>query len=196
MVSTNIMVNELNRMFLDFNAMMFDSQLPEVEIVIQRKGKHKAYGWFTMHKVWTSEKHEITITAEHLDRGCLAIAETLLHEMVHLSNSAKGIEDCSRGGTYHNEKFAKEAQRIGLVVKKGKSGFSNTELSDGLKARIEGLKYIDVFKVRRHEEGSKGGTGKTGNIIKYVCPDCGQIARGSKEIFVICGHCNVTMLKA
>lgn len=195
---TNIITNELNRMFLDFNAMLFENKLPAVEIIIQRKGKHNAYGWFTTGKVWSTDKHEITITAEHLDRGILKIACTLIHEMIHLYNASNGIEDCSRGGTYHNNNFKIKAESVGLIVKKdSKYGYSHTELSDMLSDKIINLKYIDVFNVKRIEEidGNTNKPKKPSNIKKYTCPVCGQIARGSKEIFIICGHCNETMLE-
>lgn len=199
MTHTNIIINELNRMFIDFNAIFFESNLPEVEIVIQRKGKHKAYGWFTTGKIWSSQKHEITITAEHLDRGILNIASTLLHEMVHLSNWSRGIEDCSRNGTYHNKFFCEEANRIGLNTKHNRIyGYSETIPTAKLVEKIEGLKYIDVFKIKRTEEADSGNIGKAGkksNIRKYTCPGCRQIARGSKEIYIICGHCSVTMIE-
>ena len=54
--------------------------------------------------------YEINICAEHLARPFEQVAETLLHEMVHLYNLQIGVQDTSRGGTYHNKKY-KEARK-------------------------------------------------------------------------------------
>ena len=43
--------------------------------------------------------YEINICAEHLARPFEQVAETLLHEMVHLYNLQIGVQDTSRGGT-------------------------------------------------------------------------------------------------
>ena len=51
--------------------------------------------------------YEINICAEHLARPFEQVAETLLHEMVHLYNLQIGVQDTSRNGTYHNKKSRK-----------------------------------------------------------------------------------------
>ena len=45
---------------------------------------------------------------------------TILHEMVHLYNIQHDIQDCSRGGTYHNKKFKAEAEKHMLRIEKDK----------------------------------------------------------------------------
>lgn len=96
-----------------------------------------AYGWCTAWKAWsvgeqkkvadlatlTKEAleamkkddgfYEINICAEHLARPFEQVAETLLHEMVHLYNLQIGVQDTSRSGTYHNKKYKEAAELIG-----------------------------------------------------------------------------------
>lgn len=40
----------------------------------------------------------------------------MLHELTHYYNWSKGIQDCSRGNTYHSKKFKVEAEKHGLVI--------------------------------------------------------------------------------
>lgn len=55
------------------------------------------------------------------------VAETLLHEMVHLYNLQIGVQDTSRGGTYHNKKYKEAAEKHGLTVEKdAKYGWTKT----------------------------------------------------------------------
>ena len=60
--------------------------------------------------------HEINIGAGTLSRPIEEVAATLLHEMVHYYNHVKGVQDCSRGNTYHNRKFRDAATAHGLIV--------------------------------------------------------------------------------
>lgn len=46
------------------------------------------------------------------------VAATLIHEMVHLYNIKQGIQDRSRGGTYHNKKFKGEAEKYMIRIEK------------------------------------------------------------------------------
>ncbi|WP_232252125.1 hypothetical protein [Bacillus licheniformis] len=45
----------------------------------------------------------MNIAAEYLDIEFMETMDTMLHEMVHLYNAIRDIQDCSRNGTYHNK---------------------------------------------------------------------------------------------
>ena len=75
----------------------------------------RAYGHFSLREdTWVSKlggTHEINIGAGTLARPIEDVAATLLHEMVHYYNYENGIQDCSRGNTYHNRRFKTAAER-------------------------------------------------------------------------------------
>lgn len=84
--------------------------------------------------------YEINICAEHLARPFEQVAETLLHEMVHLYNLQIGVQDTSRNGTYHNKKFKETAEQHGLDVGKDpKYGWTITTLDAEARAFVDSL---------------------------------------------------------
>ena len=99
------------------NDKYFESSLSKVVITVQ--SSPKAYGHYTTYEAWTDSNSgfkEINISAENLDRPIENIIATLIHEMVHHFCSIKGIQDCSRGGTYHNKRFREQAEKRGLKI--------------------------------------------------------------------------------
>ena len=73
------------------------------------------------------------ILARSIAKPIEEVAATLLHEMVHYSNYENGIQDCSRGNTYHNKRFKACAESHGLCVSySDKYGRSHTEPSESL----------------------------------------------------------------
>lgn len=62
--------------------------------------------------------HEVVVVAEYLNRKSEDIVETLIHEAVHAMNFARGIKDCSTTSQYHNERFKRAAEELGLAVEK------------------------------------------------------------------------------
>lgn len=113
--------------------------LPNVIIVIDRDTTSKAgsvkYGHITTAPAWATDSgdgfHEIVLTGEGLRRGGRETAGTLLHEMAHAVNIAKGVKDCDTNGR-HNKHFKNTAEGVfGLTITEARSiGWSHTEVSD------------------------------------------------------------------
>lgn len=137
-VKTSRTAGYLEKMFRALNRDYFGGELEEPIITIQ--STPRAYGHVTVAKTWKRKddwRHELNIGAETLDRPIEHVVATLVHEMVHLYNIAHDIQDCSRGGSYHNKKFKVEAERRGLVIgHHEKYGWTITEPGDDL------LEYI------------------------------------------------------
>ncbi len=198
-VDVQSITNSLNKIYDDLNRMVFNSELIKVEITVSPRGKRNAYGWYTLDKRWTSDRHEINICSEYLDKGLYHVAGVLLHEMVHHYNNSKGIKDYSRGGTYHNKKFEVEALRRYLSVSFDKKyGYAFKDLSNEGREIIDELNYQDVFSIRKEdtalsegENGKEGGEGRRrkSNSFKYMCPYCNTIVRATKEVDILCGSC-------
>ena len=132
----------------------------------------------------------------------------MLHEMVHLWNMQNGVQDCSRGGAYHNKKFKEEAEKRDLQIEHHATyGWTITTPTDKL---IEWCIENDLAEIRvtRHDGGFAfvPPTGrKTGDPMpptsiptagkkpsstrKYICPRCGASVRATKYVSIICGSC-------
>jgi hypothetical protein len=182
-----------------FNQSKFNNKLPKPIITVQsqkliKKTENGTLGWCSMKPIWTGEKeyHEINITAEYLNRPFYDIAGTLLHEMVHLSNQIKGIEDCSKK-QYHNEKFKEEAERIGLSVEKIKQhGYAVTRVTKTITDEIDLWNDINksVFNVCRINDNSKKNNSPRAKKIKYQCLGCKKVIWSDLEdISVACLDC-------
>lgn len=124
-VKTSRTAGYLEKIFRALNAKYFNGELEEPIITIQ--STPRAYGHVTVAKAWQrgdTTRHELNIGAGTLARPIENVVATTLHECVHLWNLQNGIQDCSRGGQYHNKKF-KEAPRPATL----KSAM--TRVSDG-----------------------------------------------------------------
>lgn len=207
------MIQTLENLFVEFNNKFFNGEL-ETPVITIAPDTCRAYGWFTTWRAWkeTDNKdgegyYEITVTADYLDRDPVDIASTLLHEMVHLYNKMHDVNDCSRGGKYHNKKFQMAAESHGLKCEKdSRYGFSQTKPTDETAEYIKTLDlHFDLYRPQTSEKPTPdddfGGNGnddsndvdkpKRRHTRKYVCPVCGAIIRATRDVNVICGDCGV-----
>lgn len=209
-VKTSRSAGQLEKMFRKLNEHYFNSELPEPIITIQ--STRGAYGHVTVGKVWKhgdNETYELNIGAGTLARPIEETTATLLHEMVHIYNLEKGIQDTSRGNTYHNKRFKAKAESVDLQIEYDKRiGWSITSPTEKLIEYIISEGWQDI-QMQRHEPwflqiGKRTGDGDETSVPippkkktswRYTCPTCGFIARTTKEApcGLICGACGVTM---
>lgn len=190
------MIEQLEKLFSKLNKDLFEDKLPLPIITIQSRGKRKGIlGWFTTYKAWENGnggRYEINIVAESLDRPYIEIAETMLHEMCHLYNKVNDIQDCSRGETYHNQKFKESAEKHLLKVEhSSRYGFAHTTATEEFE-KLFSKYYQYEFCFRKTKETISKGTPKA-TSYKHSCGCCGNIARTTKVIKLICGECNKPM---
>ena len=191
----------------------FESTLPRPTITIQ--STPRAYGHFTLNDdTWVSTiggTHEINIGAGTLARNIEDICATLLHEMVHYYNYVNGIQDCSRGNTYHNKRFKQAAEQRGLTVEHSeKYGWSHTSPTEELLDFVISNGLTDIL-INRNEQGFfrvGGGTGthsggaeitgkppRTSSTRKYICPCCGMSVRATRTVRIACIDCDEQMIE-
>lgn len=191
-------VSNLESLFSKFNEQFYNNELQMPVITVSPDTTKGAYGWCTGWKAWKANEsegyYEINMCAEHLARSFTEVAETLLHEMVHLYNLQHDIKDTSRSGTYHNAKYKASAEQHGLSVKKSdKYGWSDTSLDDEAKAFINS---IDMdFELYRESPLKVGKSAAKQSTRKYVCPVCGCIVRATKEVHIICYDCETEFVE-
>lgn len=198
-------LEELYRIFGILNRDKFNGELTEPVITIQ-KTRGRTLGHFTLAKVWKDKNdveseenayYEINVDPRWFNSRTPAdVAETLLHEMCHYHNKVNDIKDCS--GNVHNKKFKSSAEKVGLIVEKGKGvGFGYTSMSEALETYMkEVVKPSEVafeyFRTAPMKLSGAGGERKK-SVFKYTCPECGQEAKGKRDISIKCGRCDVLM---
>lgn len=196
-----------------------------VLITIQSRGKHKALGWITSQKYWVNGNgedlaYELNVAAESLARSTTDVFNTIIHEMCHLVNIQRGVQDCTNSQR-HNKKFKEICDKVGLYCEqRGRFGWAAThepnKNSDELKAVLAeyiGTGDATALEMQRKDYAvkvTKGGTGEKGaggeigasattkkrksNQIKYVCPHCGTSVRATKKVRIMCANCMELML--
>lgn len=213
--SLKTVIEKLEKLYSIFNDKFYDGELqvPVITVSPDTTKKNNGWcilGWCTTWKAWknTNEPkeqetksetdkepdgyYEINMCAEHLARPFKEVCATLLHEMVHLWNLQTGVQDTSRGGSYHNKKFKNIAEEHGLIIDQHpKYGWTLTTLNE------EASQFIDT--IGKDEQGfgiyrnklPKFKTASNSSSKKYVCPCCGTIIRATKEVNVTCTDCGV-----
>lgn len=207
LTSYNRVAGYLNKVFDLLNAEFFENAFSRPTITIQ--STPKAYGHFSLREdTWISTlggTHEINIGAGTLSRPIEEVAATLLHEMVHYYNYQLGIQDCSRGNTYHNRRFKEAAESHGLLVRHhDKYGWTITSPSDRLLEVILKYDLSDILLSRNEYSGfSSVGTGgadsgsttpRKSSSRKYACPCCGMSIRATRAVNVACMDCDEPLL--
>lgn len=188
-------IAELERLF-DCFAPLFGKDLKKAVITIQSNGrKANVLGWFWADR-WSNKENlypEINLSAEFLKRDSTEIAHTLIHEMVHLWNWQNDIKDCNING-YHNKKFLKACEEIGLgVEEKGSKGYNMTFVTPEIKDVIEAAKVDEsAFRIFREiaETKTKAGT----RMKKWTC-GC-TVIRCATDLEATCGACDNEFVEA
>ena len=173
--------------------------VPNAVVVVASGGdaKRLALGHFAPGRwqVNGTGHHEVLVGAEGLARGAGDVLATLLHEAAHGLACARSIQDTSRQGRYHNNRYATLAAELGLdVARDPRIGWSLTTLPEPTAQRyaavLEGLttalvlwRYLDTLASR---------TTTSRNLLACTCP-CQRRIRVSRatlaEAPITCGAC-------
>ena len=189
----------LGKLYDYVNDQLFNSELIRPVITVQNDEKNKAYGWFTLKKVWKENEqdegeYEINLSAQYLNCPVNDITSTLIHEMCHHYAKVNNMQDCSRSGTYHNKLFKKIAETHGLKVEcVQKIGWSKTSLTEETEELLQVFLEYHPANLIYRAPVLKGQRVKTSSTRKYICPCCGQSVRATKTVNIFCGDCNEAM---
>ena len=114
------------------------------------------------------------------------MAETLLHEMVHLYNLMVDVQDTSRNGRYHNRKYRDAAIAHGLDVEKDKTyGWTITTLSEPAWNWVQEHCDTSDFYLSRAAKKKKPRRPRKPSI-RYMCPICGDVATAHSPMDIMC----------
>lgn len=179
-------------------------ELPPVAVTISASSLMKgseSWGHFASGRWATAagvEVHELNVAAEGLQRPVAEVFATVLHEAVHALAHTTGVVDTSRGGRYHNRKFAELAATMGLAITQvPRIGWSGTKLAEGTEVVYAAAmaKLAEALTVWRSAEVGTEGKGRksSNNGVALVCPTCGRKVRASKAAAeagpLWCGAC-------
>lgn len=217
LVKSSRVTGYLEKIYRELNADKFGGELEEPIITIVNTPR--AYGHVTCSKVWHVAKkdgeearYELNISSETMTRPIENVVATMLHEMTHIYHLMNGIQDVSRGGSYHNKKFKEKAESVGLVITQiPVHGWTHTEPSEALIDYIISKGWTEIAMNRgglSQFGGTAGGAasdgaGEDGKKIKkpsstrkYICPACGMSVRATREVRIKCADCDELMIVA
>lgn len=205
-IKTSRAVGYLEKIYRQLNQDFFGGELETPIITVQ--STPRAYGHVTCGRVWRrkdSACYELNMGAESLARPIENVVSTMLHEMVHIYHLMNGIQDCSRGNTYHNKRFKAKAETVGLHIDyDARIGWSITSPTEELIEYIISQGWQDIQINRGTVSGSHSGGSSSGDsdtsrkpssTRKYMCPTCGISCRATKDIRIQCVTCAAEMQK-
>ncbi|MBW0101645.1 hypothetical protein I4I78_04295 [Pseudonocardia sp. KRD-291] len=182
-------------------------ELPQVVIVLGAgsgdRGGALRLGHFAAMR-WTPAESEagqvgmaeVFIGGEGLARGPAAVLGTLLHEAAHALAHARGVQDTSRQGRWHNAKFKAVATEVGIeVVKDPRIGWSPTTVPAATQSAYEPViaELGRVLRMYRAAEPTGGETTKKPGPPACVC-GCGRRIRVAPSVReagpIVCGVCD------
>jgi hypothetical protein len=150
------------------------AELPEVVVVlgsgVERGRLVKLGHWWGGR--WLADgqvRGEVLLAGEALHLEPKQVFEVLLHEAAHGINAARGVKDTSRGGRYHNERFAVTAREVGLEVQPMPPyGMARTELTPATEATyVDAIERLgDTMRIARQLQGIKGVGAEQGGEIQ------------------------------
>jgi len=194
---TQTQYNEFQRAYDFFNAQLFNSQLPDVLITLQRH--NKAYGFLAPQKFVgrgnEATAHELALNPDHFGRTDGEILSTLVHEMAHVWQITCGKPPRK---SYHDRQWSAKMVEIGLQP-------SNTGAPGGKETGAKMSHYViegGRYSVALADLQSKGfslnwqsqveakdAKTKAESKTKYTCPNCEQNAWAKPGAMLICGVC-------
>lgn len=155
--------------------------VPPVVIVLGsgvERGSHTKHGHFHGGAGWRVDhtgRPEVLIAGESLSRSAEDIFATLLHEAVHALNHAREVSDTTRGGRYHNRKFASAARELGFAVEDmPPHGMARTVLTPDLIDEYQGAIGDIHAELRISRDAPETGRARTrsgagGRPVTVVC---------------------------
>ena len=200
--------NSFQTAFDYFNKHLFENELPQANITLNRK--EGANGYYSKERfierststppiVWGNALDEIAMNPDTFGRSDKQILATLVHEMCHHWQFHHGISKAKTPG-YHNKEWAKKMVKVGLLPISKTTGSKGTGLHVG--TEIIGdekfdklcteflakypfdLKYASKFSGKKKERKTH-----TKYSFRYECPLCNNWAKAPIDTNIVCGDC-------
>src|SRR4029450_2104799 len=155
-------------------------------------GHFAAGRWHLTDPNKPTDRPEVLVSGEGLQRGPVEVLGTLLHEAAHGLAHARSIQDTSRQGRYHNRRYATLAGELGLEVAHLQPiGWSATSVPGPTAGRYgEVLAELGAALVlwRRAEQANPAGPGRSRNALACSCA-CARRIRVAPSVLEIAPIC-------
>jgi hypothetical protein len=120
-----------------------------------------------------AELPEVLVAGEGLSRAPEVVMATLLHEAAHGLAHVRQVQDTSRQGRYHNRRYRRLAEELGLeVAETGTIDWSQTTLSEATARQYRrelGTLRAALTLYRRGEANGVGKARKSTNLLPATC---------------------------
>jgi len=173
-------------------------EVPEAVLVVASGGAGRRLKWghFTAGRWQQAGGHhpEVLVGGEGLARGAREVLATLLHEAGHGLADARRIQDTSRGGRYHNRRYAALARELGLeVAQVGAIGWSATTLPEATAAAYAPvLAELEARLVLWRRQEVAGPAGSRNLVCVCGCPRRIRVAPATLAAApILCAACNL-----
>lgn len=211
------LTKQLQAAFDFFNKNLWDGRLPPAVLTLQRKANSAGYhheNAFVDRAHGDSAASEIAMNPDHFDKSDDVILSVLVHEMAHHWQQYFGKPG---RGAYHNQQWANEMLRVGLLAYNVKNpqiatgdkishtikanglfeGYCKIFLATGYTLQWRSRKYTQLPPADGEEAEPTDGdeaereeeAAKQKNKTKYTCPVCQTNLWGKPKLDVICGAC-------
>jgi hypothetical protein len=186
--------------YAHFNAALFDGELPECLITMQRRKGSR--GYFAGERFGHREDEETILDeialnpATFIGRTDREIISTLVHEMAHLWQHHFGKPG---RGRYHNKQWAAKMDELGLTPSHtGEPGGKRTgeRVSHYI---VEGGPYARAWDALPgfrldYQDRISGRPPAPGKVkCKYVCEGCDIHVWGKSDLQILCVACSLPM---
>lgn len=177
---------QVERMFKSLNEALFEGMLPTPILYFHDQHQSRT----SKEEKWESQgklRYEIGLSLDAINLSIEELTSELLHEMIHLYCHENGINDTSRGGTYHNGQFKEVAENYGLICNKDEKRGWTTTPSDELIELIADQGWTEIRIIRDDtviEKAQKDRSTKT--LYLYGCPQCGPRMWATRNVGFLC----------
>lgn len=196
LTKTSRIAGELEKIFRTLNTEIFDDELDMPMITVEHIRTDANVSALPSWNTKRGEKYGLQIAQNVLRRPLDNVIEVLLHQMIHLWCYQNNISDSSRGGHYHNIKFATLATEKGLtVVPHPTQGWTVTGINDDLLEFIATQGWPEHILPPDEPNAEDATPKKKGSTRRLVCPQCGAIVRATRDVNLLCLDCDVPMDK-
>ena len=197
-VALSDVIRKLEELFDLLNKLYFESKLARPVITVQ--STPKSFGHCTTKKVWKTEGesyYEINIGAEFLNRPSEKTAATMCHEMIHLYCRENELKETCQGVRYHNKLFKEEAEKRELEAGYDRAnGYTHTEPTEAFTSKLREEGYALEVPFARYTPEKEKAASIRNKPYTYSCGQCGQEVRSTADLNLICGNCEIPMLRS
>jgi hypothetical protein len=201
---TQIEYVSFQRAYDHFNTTLFDDELPQVLITLQRKGR--SYGYLAPERFMGRQEaqavHELALNPDRfIGRSDADILSTLVHEMCHVWQTT--YDDPPRRG-YHNREWAAKMREIGLHPsatglpggKQTGHSMSHYILTDGAFSvsydQLAATGFLLHWESPAHDP-LRGA--KRASKTLYLCPACDLHAWAKSGVALTCTVCALPLVE-